>query len=195
MAVSSIGFHRADDDLVALVRGGTIEAFETLFIRHHGQLVRYLTYRTGDPELAADVAQEAFLVAFRDLDRLAEDHAFAAWVYGIARNQLAMAIRRRRLRQFLSLDWLFARGGWQAPGLLHPDPAIACIEWDTLSCGLEAMSPLLREALLLHSLEGFTAPEIAQITGISLPAAERRISRAKREFKRQHERLNHEHAE
>lgn len=194
-AVSSVGFQSDDHELVALVRVGRIEAFDPLFVRYHGRLVRYLTYRTGDSELAADIAQEAFLIAFQDIGGLAEDRAFGAWVYGIARNRLAMAMRRRAVRQMLSLDWLLARGSPNDSGLQESDMASACLDRDALSRGLEALSPILREALLLHSLEGFTAPEIARIVGISLHAAERRISRAKQEFKRQHECLNQEHAE
>lgn len=195
MAVASVGFQSADHELVALVRHGRMEAFETLFVRHHKQLVRYLTYRTGDPELAADVAQEAFLVAFRDLDRLAEDRAFGAWLYGISRNHLAMVLRRRRLREFVSLDWLLARGGPNPSSVQQADVADACGDRDLLYRGFGTLSPILGEALLLHSHEGFTAPEVAQITGISLPAAERRISRAKLAFKRQHGRLIREQAE
>src|SRR5688500_5974137 len=76
--------HLADQELVIVVRGGDVEAFACLVDRHHGPLLRHLAWRTGDRELAADLAQEAFLDAFRHLDRLPADRSFAAWLYRIA---------------------------------------------------------------------------------------------------------------
>lgn len=173
----------ADHELAATARGGDRDAFAHLVDRHHGRLVRHLTWRTGDADLAGDLAQEAFLEAFVHVHRLADDRSFLSWLYGIAQNRLRMAARRRRLRQFFSLDALSEPVAESIVVLQHADAAGPCLERDLLRRVLDELSHPLQEALLLHSLEGFTAPEVAQILGISLVAAERRLSRAKRQFR------------
>lgn len=86
-----------DEQIVAAVLAGRRDAFRTLFERHHGPLVRYLTAQTADPALAEDLAQNAFLVAFRDLGVVATGRPFAPWLYRIAQHRLRRAWRRRRL--------------------------------------------------------------------------------------------------
>jgi RNA polymerase sigma-70 factor (ECF subfamily) len=194
MSCTQLVTRQTDRALVGIVRNGEVTVFGVLVDRYYASLVRHLTYRTGDPELAADLAQDAFLDAFRHLDRFREERPFAAWLYRIAQNRLRMALRRRRLRQFVSLDWrplsIAANPVWQQPDATGP-----CHERDLLRQVLDGLSPLLREALLLHSLDGFSAPEVAQILGISRSAAERRISRAKEQFRERYRELNRDDRE
>jgi len=89
----------ADDSLVAAAQNGSARAFDLLVVRHHAAILRYLARQTGDSELAADLAQETFLDAFRSLDRLGDDRSFAVWLHRIARHNLLMAWRRQRLRR------------------------------------------------------------------------------------------------
>ena len=184
--------HVGDRELVVAVRGGDADAFAVLVDRHDATLRRYLARCLGDPELASELAQETFLDAYRHLDRFAGDCPFSAWLYGIARNHLRMERRRRRLRQFVSLEWLPEPIMVTVTSLRTTGEDEGCHERDLLQQVLDGPSPKLREALLLHSLEGFTAPEVARILGINLSAAERRISRAKREFRWGYEQLSEE---
>ncbi len=156
--------------------------FSVLVDRHHAALLRYLCRQTGDPEVAADLAQETFLAAFRHRGQLADEGAFAAWLFGIARNQLRMEWRRRKLRRLMSLDWLTANGS-TAPTLQHPDASAGCQERDEIQRALDVLSQTLREALLLHSLCGFTGGEVAQILGVTPAAARKRIVRAEQAFR------------
>ncbi len=179
--------HLLDRELVVAVRSGDANSFAILVDRYDAPLRRYLARCTGDRGLADDLAQEAFLNAYRRLDRFAGDYPFAAWLYAIARNQLRMAARRQRLRRFVSLEWLPESVATAIPALHVTGEAERCHERDIVQRVLDELSPTLREALLLHSLEGFTAPEVARILGTSLPATERRISRAKQAFRRSYE--------
>lgn len=172
-----------DGELVDAVRAGDIAAFSILVDRHHAPLLRYLLRHTGDPELAGDLAQETFLDAFRRLEHLDRDGTFAAWLYGISRNHVRMEYRRRRLRRFVSLEWLLEPLMPIVPALRQSDETTSCHEHDAIQSALDELTPSFREALLLHSLEGYTAPEVARIVGVSVPAAERRISRAKLQFR------------
>jgi RNA polymerase sigma-70 factor (ECF subfamily) len=181
--------------LVAAARGGDRDAFSALADRYHARLVRYLTYRTGAADAARDLTQETFLEALRSLDRLASDRSFAAWLYGIAQNRLRMAARRRRLRQAVSLDWLPAAVAAAVPALRQADAIEASNERDMLRRVLGELSQPLREALLLHSLDGFSTAEVAQILGVSRSAAERRLSRAKEQFRERYQALSSEDQE
>lgn len=180
--VAGTSVSMGDDELVAAARAGTVAAFDTLVDRYYAPLVRFLARQTGDQELAADLAQETFVTAYRQLAQLAEDRSFAAWLYQIARNRLRMEYRRRQVIRFLSLDWLVAQPHARLLG--HVDAADTYAEQDQVELALAALSPALREALLLHHVWGFTGLEIAQILGISPAAARKRVSRADAELRR-----------
>ena len=174
----------ADHELVASARAGAGDAFAVLVHRYNAPLLAYFVRFSGDPELAADLAQETFLAAFRRLDRLSEDRSFAAWLYQIARNQLRSEWRRRQLRTIVSLDWLLSRTRAPVPALGRADEAARYPVRDQVQRALDDLSPALREALLLHHLGGFRGQEVADVLGISVAAARKRIGRADAEFRR-----------
>jgi RNA polymerase sigma-70 factor (ECF subfamily) len=178
-----------DDELVTAARAGDGGAFAALVERHHGPLLRYLWRRTGDRELAADLAQDAFLDAFRHLDRLPPGRPFAPWLYRIAQHRLARAGRRARRRRAVSLDALPGPEGAAIPALQLPDGSGPTQERDLVQRALDGLSPAQREALLLHALLGFPAREVAAILGISTAAAQRRIGRATQRFRARYEAL------
>jgi RNA polymerase sigma-70 factor (ECF subfamily) len=88
----------ADDSLVEAAQSGSARAFDLLVVRHHAPILRYLARQTGDPELAADLAQETFLDAFRSLDQLVADYGCAVRRHRSARHNLPAAPAWRRLR-------------------------------------------------------------------------------------------------
>jgi RNA polymerase sigma-70 factor (ECF subfamily) len=172
------GREPGDAELAAAARAGSAAAFVTLVERYEPAVLRYLYHRAGDSQLAADLTQETFLTAWRDLRRLRDERAFAGWLYRIAANQLRMAWRRER--RVVSLDWLAERGV-PIPG--RTDNATATSERDAIGRALATISPKLREALLLHTVWGFIAAEVAKIQSISLAAARKRIGRASEQFR------------
>lgn len=181
--------HLTDVQVVLTVRNGDVDAFEVIVDRHYAALTRHLIYRLGDRELAVELVQDTFLDAFRHLDRFDGRGPFAAWLFGIAHKHSLMHWRRQRLRSFVSLDWLPVSAAGAIPQLRHADPSDAWNERDRLLPVFGKLAPQLRDALLLHSLDGFTAQEVAQILGISAAAAARRISRAKEAFRRAYQEL------
>lgn len=176
----------ADHDLVIAARAGSETAWAALVEHYYPLLLRYLTGRTGDPDLAADLTQETFLAALIDLNQPGAERDLAAWLYRIAQNRLRAAQRTQRLRQVISLEWLRERPGQTEqvlPALRQPDEFALISERELVERILAELSPSLREALLLHSLKGLTASEVAGVLGISIAAAERRISRAQTQFR------------
>lgn len=176
---SIVGFDQAKD----------AAAFAPLVDRYYAPLLRYLTRQTGDGELAADLTQASFLAAYRNRRQLATAEAFPGWLYQIARNEMRMEWRRRRLRRWVSLDWLPGPEGQasgRVDGLSRPDASGPCQERDLIQRVLDGLSPALREALLLHGLCGFTGGEVATILGISPAAARKRIARAEEAFRQRY---------
>jgi len=157
-------------------------AFAQLLDQHYRPLTRYLWRQTGDPELAADLAQATCLAAFRHRGQLSAAASFPAWLYQIARNEVKMEWRRRGLRRWLSLDWLpssaLTGDRWRTPDASGP-----CHDRDRIQRVLDQLNPCLREALLLHDLCGFPGNEVAAILGIGPAAARKRIARAQAAFR------------
>ena len=167
----------------ALAVTGDGVAFGVVIDRHYAAILRFLTRQTGDPELAADLTQACFLDAYRSRHQLASDEALAGWLFSIARNQLRMEWRRRKLRRLVSLDWLTSRAPDIVTELSPEDGTAGLHERDRIQRTLDELSPGLREALLLHNLCGFRGGEVAEILGISADAARKRIVRAEAEFR------------
>ena len=84
-----------DESLVRAARRGDAGAFATLLGRHQPRLLRACTRSLGDPASAADVAQDAALTAWLQLDRLREPARFGAWLDGIGRMLCLRALRER----------------------------------------------------------------------------------------------------
>ena len=176
------------EEVTAAARSGEAEPWEELVKRHYPPLLRYLTASLGDSESAADLAQDTFVVAYSKLATLRSDVAFVPWLYGVARHHLLPFWRRSRLLHFESLDTLLEHGE-TIIFMRRSDELASVEERDPIQRALSQLSPLLREALLLHTLNGLTAREIADHLRISEAAAEGRIGRGAAAFRLHYGRL------
>ncbi len=186
--------YRALDDeaLVGYVCAGELDLFTILVERHYDAVSGFLCRRLDDPELAADLVQETFLDAFCYLDRRDADRLFVTWLYGIAHNKVRMSWRYQRLHHVISFDGLSESKPTPPLVLTQTNINDSCLEQELLNQVLAGLGPASRDVLLLNCEDGFTALEIAHILGISRPAAERRLSRAKQHFREEYTRLNGE---
>lgn len=189
MVVQELRDSAGERALVVAARAGSASAFALLVERYYAPLLRTLSRLCGDPELAADLTQDTFEVAFHSLDRLASDERFVPWLYGIARNRWRAAERRRRLRRFIAFSWLSARELDAHPALQAADMANWVVEQDAVQRALDELRPADREVLLLQAVWGFACVEIAAILGIAQAAARQRLARAKARFRRQYRAL------
>jgi DNA-directed RNA polymerase specialized sigma24 family protein len=76
---------------------------ETLFAKHHGEIYAYLLRMLRDPELAADLTQDAFVKAYKAYDTLEKGENARAWLYQIAHRVALDDLRRRKIVRFLPL--------------------------------------------------------------------------------------------
>lgn len=93
-----------DGELVRRARAGEEGALSALVRRHTDAVFRVAVSITGDPDAAQDVAQEAFLKAFRALAGFRGDAAFRTWLLTITANTARGALRRRGRRRETDLD-------------------------------------------------------------------------------------------
>ena len=73
---------------------------ETLFAKHHNEIFAYLLRMMRDPEVAADMTQDAFIKAYKNYDTLEKPENARAWLYQIAHRVALDEIRRRKIVRF-----------------------------------------------------------------------------------------------
>lgn len=154
---------QADAAAVAAVLGGDREAFEGLARRHYGAVFMLCLSVTGNRADAEDAAQEAFISAFRRLDRLRQPGRFRAWIGSIARNaalnQVRTAARRRNAAEHLAEDpAMNPRAETQQP---HPE------ENSHLRRLVEELPQKTREVMCLFYFEEMPIAHVAAYVGRS----------------------------
>jgi RNA polymerase sigma-70 factor (ECF subfamily) len=159
----------ASDESVRLMlafRDGDDSAFDALFRRWAGPLLRYVERMVGDAGSAEELVQEAFLRVHRARDRYAPDARFSTWLYRIATNLAKNELRRpRRRAPHRSTD---AEGEDGAPvDLAARQPRIDDVvharrTGSELERALEALPERQRMALWLSAVEGFSYAEVAR---------------------------------
>ncbi|MFQ5515350.1 MAG: RNA polymerase sigma factor [Myxococcota bacterium] len=85
----------SDLQLVAALRKGDPEAFESLYEAHFRRIYAFSVRRIGDPSEAEDVTQEVFTAVFTCIERFEGKSDLLVWIYGITRNILNNRLRRR----------------------------------------------------------------------------------------------------
>lgn len=158
--------------LVDRARRGDREAEYALY-RQHAPRIHHLVYRLcGDEELTNELTQDAFVRAFQRLNDFRGDAAFGTWLHRIAVN---LTLNARR-----GID---RRKKWH--GTLEDDtpaPAQEALDPDlqqSLHAAIDALTTGQREVFVMHSLEGYTHVEIAEILGISEGTSKGRLFHAR----------------
>jgi RNA polymerase sigma-70 factor, ECF subfamily len=147
---------------------------ESLFNLHHGEIYAYLMRMVRDSELAADMAQDTFVKAYRAYDSL-EDRAHArAWLYQIAHRVALDEFRRRRIVRFL--PWTGESHG-AAPSAEHV--ALEGRFSGEMERALRRMPERQRSALILAEIHDLTGVELAAALGVSHIAARALLTRAR----------------
>ncbi|EDM81038.1 hypothetical protein PPSIR1_25701 [Plesiocystis pacifica SIR-1] len=172
--------------LVERARARDTRAWARLYQGCFPGLMRHVTFMVVDVNVAEDLCQETFAVAFANIDRfdpqalpdLAVDQAFAAWVRGIAQNLVRKHWRKRERqgRAFARLEVVVDRS---APARTQVETLERERQADALAAALEQLPPNLREAFILSDLRGLGASEAAAALGISAGNFRVRASRAR----------------
>ena len=147
---------------------------EDLFAAHHGEIYAYLIGMLRDPELAADLTQDAFIKAYRNYNVLEKPENARAWLYQIAHRVALDHIRRQKIIRFL--PWTGESHG-SAPSTerLVMDAHLS----GDLQRALAKIPERQRAALLLAEIHDLTGLELAAALGVSHVAARALLTRAR----------------
>lgn len=156
-----------------------LRVYEILVSQHEKMLSAYLLGLVKDPDLAEELTQEAFVRAYRALDTLRDNAAFAPWLRTIARN-LAFAELARRGREaptepdvIQGMEDVFARFDRDELGDSWADRVKAVRD-----C-LGRLPETLRSVCQLHYMEDLPTRAVAERLSVSLAGVLKRLERAR----------------
>jgi RNA polymerase sigma-70 factor (ECF subfamily) len=169
-----------DEALAKQARDGQTAAFDELARRHREGLVRLASSLTGDADEAESLAQECLTRAFGTLDSYQENRPLAPWLRGILLNLCRNYLRDRSRRAHPVATDLLAQAP-AAEGRRH-GVLSGILRREAGNLTIEAIDQLplpLREAFVLHFVEGMDYAEISQIVGQSPGTLRVRAHRAR----------------
>jgi RNA polymerase sigma-70 factor (ECF subfamily) len=152
---------------------------EALFIGHRGEIYAYLVRMLRDPELAADLTQDAFIKAYRSCGTLQDPAHARAWLYQIAHRVALDELRRRKIVRFL--PWTGESHG-SAPSAEHLAMELRLSA--PLQRALARIPERQRAALLLAEIHDLTGLELATTLRVSHVAARALLTRARENLRR-----------
>lgn len=179
---------REEHHLIRAAQQGDSRAFDRLIHRYQAQIYRAMTRACANPDLAADVLQEAMIRAFRVLPQFRGDASFATWLFRIARNLCVRKQQQMTAHPTISLDQPLGEDEEAESLLRHMiDPAAKNPQQIVLDEEIrqkvrEAVDKLpanLREVLILRDMEDLSNQETAERTGLTVAAVKARLHRAR----------------
>jgi RNA polymerase sigma factor (sigma-70 family) len=183
-----------DGLLVAATRRGDDAAFEQLYERYRGPIFGYVQRMCKDHARAEDITQEVFMSALRRMRDTDRPIAFKPWVYEIARNACIDQFRRSQRGEEISYDTADGLPGADHLRLVtrdaSPDDAFDTKERLDHLCGaFGGLSETHHKILVLRELEGLSYREIGERLGMSRPAVESTLFRARRRLTEEYDEL------
>jgi RNA polymerase sigma factor (sigma-70 family) len=179
---------------VAAVRRGDDRAFEILYQRYQRRIGAYVCGMVKDHGRSEDVTQEVFVSALRRMRETERPIAFKPWIYEIAKNACIDQFRRSKRAEEVSLeaDEGFAPSDYGRLVGSEPTPDAAVVakqELDHLCGAFGGLSDTHHEILVLRELEGLSYREIGDRMGMSRPAVESTLFRARRRLTEEYDEL------
>ena len=180
---------RSDEELVEACQAGEASAFDVLVGRWEDR-IRGAAFRfLGSEEEARDVAQEAFLKAYRSLSGFKREARFSSWLYQIATNLCRDRLRRRKTRATVSLEELEEAG----PVMVETGPGahdqlLALDLARAVRDAVESLPEEQREVVILKEYQDLTFLEIAQALGVPVSTVKTRLYRGLGQLRRRLER-------
>ena len=173
-----------DQELVQRVQAGDKNAFDVLIIKYQQRIINVITGFVHDPVEAQDVAQEAFVKAYRAIPNFRGDSAFYTWLYRIAintsKNHLAARARRPPTSDVDAAD---ATNVYDAPELKEFETPESNLVSDELEQAIHQAIDELQEdtatAIKLREFEGMSYEEISEAMECPIGTVRSRIFRAR----------------
>jgi RNA polymerase sigma-70 factor, ECF subfamily len=175
----------SDLSLVRRVQRGDKGAFDALVLKYQHKLVKLVMRYVRNPAEAEDIAQEAFIKAYRALPQFRGDSAFYTWLYRIAINTAKNAVvSRDRSPIEYDLDRNNTDESYDMQGRMKdPETPEGLVLTDeirsTVNAAIDSLPEDLRTAIVLRELEGLSYEEIAATMDCPVGTVRSRIFRAR----------------
>jgi RNA polymerase sigma-70 factor (ECF subfamily) len=166
-----------DHQLVQRAIAGDERAMRLLWSRHSPHIDAVVRRLVGDPDLAADIAQDVWIQIFRALPGYRGDSQFGTWAHRIAVNRTLNALRKVRRLAKIEVD-------------IEDDSASVDQDGErtllaqTIEEATRKLSPGAREVFLLHDVQGYTHEEIAKELGITSGGSKSQLFKARAKLRK-----------
>ncbi|OGR82060.1 MAG: hypothetical protein A2901_04370 [Elusimicrobia bacterium RIFCSPLOWO2_01_FULL_54_10] len=174
-----------EPELLRKSREGDPKAFEELIKKHEAKIYSLLLSMSGNAADAADLFQEAFISAWRNIRSFKENSSFSTWLYRIAVNTLLMKKRKKKVST-VSLDVPVLSNGEEIKRDFAgdwSDNPLASLEnkevKDRLNAAIQQLPEKYKTVLLLSDIQGLPNEEIRKVLGVSLASVKTRLHRAR----------------
>ena len=160
-------------ELIERVRAGDMTAARQLYDAHVGAVHRLALRMTGEPELAQDATQDAFIRAFKALGSFRGDAAFSTWMHRIAMSAILTSMRGRKRWRSRRAEIEEADHMTDTKRETEPDLRTR------LYAAIDALPEIYRTVFVLHDVEGHKHEEIGSLLGIPSGTSKARLSGAR----------------
>jgi RNA polymerase sigma-70 factor (ECF subfamily) len=172
---------------VARALAGSEDAFTEIVRRYERPVFSLVVRMVKDPAVAEELAQEAFLKAFRSLGTYEPERKLSSWLFKIAHNTTIDFLRRKRPETVpLEAQADDERGlGERLPDISTPSPQVEAESSElgrALAAAVRRLRPEYREVILLRFQEGLAYQEIGEVMGLPLGTVKTYIYRARKEL-------------
>ncbi|MCU0792211.1 MAG: sigma-70 family RNA polymerase sigma factor [Opitutaceae bacterium] len=172
--------------LVQRIQAGEVERFDELVHKYRERIWSVVYHLTSNREDAADLTQDAFIKAFKSINRFQGQSAFFTWLYRIAVNGALNHLQKAKLRRFFSLEQIRDEEPVAELVAQLADPGAssdrrACLSelQQKLNEAMQKLSIKHRTVVTLFEIDGLSHEEIAEITGTSVGTVRSRLHYAK----------------
>ena len=182
----------SDKELMELIQAGDDKAFRELVLRFQDRLMNFVGRIVKERETSEEIVQETFLRIFSQKMSYTPQFAVSTWIYTIALNLSRSELRKRKLRKFLSLDFLKEEADLElADTTVQRMNGLAPV----LQKAIERLPQEYKTAFILCDIQRLPYQQIAEVMRVPVGTVKSRINRARsilREKLKPYKELQHE---
>jgi RNA polymerase sigma-70 factor, ECF subfamily len=167
----------SDLDLAQASAQGDLQAFETLYERHHRRVYSLCLRMVANPTEAEDLTQEVFVQLFRKIGSFRGESAFTTWLHRLTVNHVLMHFRKRGVRMEKTTEE--GEIGEIQDILQSASERPRFVDRIALDKAISQLPPGYRTVFVLHDIEGFEHTEVADLLGISVGTSKSQLHKAR----------------